>query len=389
VPQAAVRSETNETFVFVLKDGDEPERRRVALGPQHGGLRVVKDGLAADDWVVLDRAFAAQRGEAVAPFKVSLLHEGDAGKARQVRATLDLGYFRDHEPAAHPPTVLVKDNGLSVRLPLQHASAAEVVRLAAKLMSREQLKGRLTVTADDQTNTLFVEGPTDPVLELVKLVAGLEELGRRNPKPVVGLLYDDVNSVLVKSALRGFGGARSGDGPRLGVSVETVSPPLAEQLNLSAGVGLLVTEVVAGSPAAKVGVRVNDVLVKIDGAAVPADKADFVKLIASLKSDTPLDVVVVRRGQRQNLGPVRLADGPAPADKQRTQPGRTRRDEIKARIDALASDVDRMKERVAWSERMFKKGYLTEQQVEADRALLRKTEAALEKARQEVKTEAP
>src|SRR5262249_4438076 len=147
-----------------------------------------------------------------------LLDEADAGKARQVRATLDLDYFRDHGPAARPPTVHVKVNGLSVRLPLQHASAAVVVRLAAKLMSRQQLRGRLTVTSDEQTNTLFVEGPADLVLELVQLVAGLEELGRRNPKPVVGLLYDEVNSALVKSALRGFGGARSGGGPRLGVS---------------------------------------------------------------------------------------------------------------------------------------------------------------------------
>jgi beta-lactamase regulating signal transducer with metallopeptidase domain len=100
--------------------------------------------------------------------------------------------------------------------------------------------------------------------------------------------------------------------PRLGVTLEAVAPALADQLNLPRDNGLLVTEVMPGTPAAKIGLKVNDILLKIDGAAVPGDPEGFVKLIASLRSDAALDVVVLRKGQKLKLGPVRLdADDPA------------------------------------------------------------------------------
>jgi hypothetical protein len=91
-----------------------------------------------------------------------------------------------------------------------------------------------------------------------------------------------------------------------------------------------------------------------------------------------MDVVVMRKGKRQNLGSVRLADGPAPDGKVNVN-----------RIAALESDVAAMKERVAWSERMVKKGYMTAKQAEADRALLQKLELDLEKARKELKAMPP
>jgi hypothetical protein len=210
----------------------------------------------------------------------------------------------------------------------------------------------------------------------VKLVAGLEELGRRNAKPAARD-FDAWNDVLYDLRAR-YRDAFKSDGPRLGVTAEPLSAALVEQLNLPAGVGLLVTNVASGSPAAKVGLQANDVLVKIDGAQVPATVEDFVKLIASLKSDTPMDVIVMRKGRRQNLGSVRLAAGPAPSDKVNVN-----------RIAALEADVAAMKDRVAWSERMVKKGYLSAAQAEADRALLKKLQADLERARAELKGLSP
>jgi beta-lactamase regulating signal transducer with metallopeptidase domain len=100
--------------------------------------------------------------------------------------------------------------------------------------------------------------------------------------------------------------------PRLGVTVEPLSSAMADQLNLPKDLGMLVTDVIADTPAAKLGIKVNDVLLKIGGAQIPADVDDFQKLIASLKSDTPLGVVVLRKGQKQNLGNVKLASAAAP-----------------------------------------------------------------------------
>ena len=69
-----------------------------------------------------------------------------------------------------------------------------------------------------------------------------------------------------------------------------------------------------------------------------------------------------------------------PRDQAAKQP-----EDLKAQIAQAEADVARSKDRVAWSERMVKKGYLSEQRVEAERGLLRKAEMVLEKAQRELK----
>ena len=59
--------------------------------------------------------------------------------------------------------------------------------------------------------------------------------------------------------------------------------------------------------------------------------------------------------------------------------------EIRHWIAAAESDVEAWKDRVAWSERMLKKGYLTEKLVEAERAQLRQAESVLDIARRALK----
>ena len=53
------------------------------------------------------------------------------------------------------------------------------------------------------------------------------------------------------------------------------------------------------------------------------------------------------------------------------------------------SDVDAWKDRVAWSERMARKGFLSEQQLKADRLRLRLAEVTLDKARRELQSILP
>jgi beta-lactamase regulating signal transducer with metallopeptidase domain len=104
--------------------------------------------------------------------------------------------------------------------------------------------------------------------------------------------------------------------PRLGVSVEVVPAAMADQLNLPKDIGVLVTEVIADTPAARLGLKANDILIKIGGAMVPGNVDDFGELIAGLKGDTEFDIVVVRKGQQQKLGSLKLAtDIPAGSDK--------------------------------------------------------------------------
>jgi hypothetical protein len=52
--------------------------------------------------------------------------------------------------------------------------------------------------------------------------------------------------------------------------------------------------------------------------------------------------------------------------------------EVRRRVAAAEADVEAWKDRVAWSERMVRKGYLTEKHVEAERTQLKKAEAVLD-----------
>jgi hypothetical protein len=60
-------------------------------------------------------------------------------------------------------------------------------------------------------------------------------------------------------------------------------------------------------------------------------------------------------------------------------------EDLKNQIAQAESDLASSKDRVAWSERMARKGYVSDQQVEAERGQLRKAEMALDKARRELK----
>jgi beta-lactamase regulating signal transducer with metallopeptidase domain len=94
---------------------------------------------------------------------------------------------------------------------------------------------------------------------------------------------------------------------RLGVRIEAPSAILSEQLNLPKGQGLVVAEIFDNSVAKKVGIQVNDILLKINNEPVSSDAEKLVKTIADMKPDQPFDIVVLRRGKEQAIGGVKLA----------------------------------------------------------------------------------
>jgi hypothetical protein len=57
---------------------------------------------------------------------------------------------------------------------------------------------------------------------------------------------------------------------------------------------------------------------------------------------------------------------------------------LKERITLAEADVDQWKERLAWVTRMARKGFLTEQQLETDKAKLEVAEKILDRARREL-----
>src|SRR3989442_2716082 len=84
----------------------------------------------------------------------------------------------------------------------------------------------------------------------------------------------------------------------LGVGVDEASEALADQLGLDPGVGLVVTHVSADSPAAKAGLKKNDVLIDLEGQSL-VHPAQLRKLVQARKPGDKVKLVFYRGGKKQ------------------------------------------------------------------------------------------
>jgi tetratricopeptide (TPR) repeat protein len=107
--------------------------------------------------------------------------------------------------------------------------------------------------------------------------------------------------------------SRASGAARLGVGVEKPAAALADQLNLPKGQGLIITSLKADSPAAKAGLKVNDVLLKVGGSAVPGDPKAFDRALDKIKGGEAVSAVVLRKGKQETVSGIQLSAGPGEA----------------------------------------------------------------------------
>ncbi len=90
-------------------------------------------------------------------------------------------------------------------------------------------------------------------------------------------------------------------GPRLGISVEELTPQLATYFGVKVGKGVLVTEVSAGSAAAKAGIKAGDCIIRVD--STPIDSAEDIHRALSGKANESRDVAltIVRDRKEQTV----------------------------------------------------------------------------------------
>jgi hypothetical protein len=98
---------------------------------------------------------------------------------------------------------------------------------------------------------------------------------------------------------------------RLGIHVAGPVQALREHLDLPKGTGLVVTSVAKDSAAAKAGVKVNDIILEMNGKPVSDDIQDLQKIVEDIKANAPFDMVVLRKGKKEALKGVTLGDAPA------------------------------------------------------------------------------
>ncbi len=143
----------------------------------------------------------------------------------------------------------------------------------------------------------------------------------------------------------------------LGVMTQPVSKELADFFGVSGDEGALVSEVVAESPAAKLGLRAGDVITKIDGVSIdgPGELARAVRKIDEAKE---VNVEWVReRRVRSGKVAVEVREGGGPGSGMRGMRGFPRRfermmprefrnmkdEDVQAEVDALRNELEALR----------------------------------------------
>jgi len=169
-----------------------------------------------------------------------------------------------------------------------------ILRGQALLLQAAQL------LAEDPNNVERAEAIRRQAMELMQRALNDGRDGPGLPPQLFELAFPPVPGV------RGGGG-----NGRLGVRVERLAAGVAGDFNIPAGRGVLAAEVLPNTPAARAGVKANDVIVEFAGQPVTDDPSAFVGQVQRARAGAPLDVTVIRDGKREAVRGVVLpaADG--------------------------------------------------------------------------------
>jgi RND family efflux transporter MFP subunit len=86
LPDAAIGTDQTNKFVYVVGEDGSVARRDIRLGPLHEGMRVVREGIAAADWVIVRGLQRARPGGKVTPQRERLLVSGTPATQPIVKA---------------------------------------------------------------------------------------------------------------------------------------------------------------------------------------------------------------------------------------------------------------------------------------------------------------
>jgi RND family efflux transporter MFP subunit len=79
IPDTAIATDQSRKIVFVVKDDDTVEAKPVTLGPLDDGLRVIREGLKAEDRVIVDGIQRARVGAKVTPHMAAAKNDAKEG----------------------------------------------------------------------------------------------------------------------------------------------------------------------------------------------------------------------------------------------------------------------------------------------------------------------
>jgi beta-lactamase regulating signal transducer with metallopeptidase domain len=122
----------------------------------------------------------------------------------------------------------------------------------------------------------------------------LEEL--RKAAPTTGWLPGPTDKLQWGTAVTR---AEPGTKGRYGIRFHAPSGELRDYLGLPKDQGIVVSEVIPGTPAATAGLKAKDIILKLNDAAVPSNEDNAVKMFAGVKDGTSVDLTILRRGKEE------------------------------------------------------------------------------------------
>lgn len=140
----------------------------------------------------------------------------------------------------------------------------------------------------------------DMHIEGLEGMEGMHGLGDGKDKRIV------IRSQQGRNGMQGMQGMQSMGRGRLGVRIESLNPDLASALGAGSERGVLVLEVLGGTPAEKAGIKAGDIIVSVGREAV----SDADDLVSTLRDeDGAVSIGVVRRGVKRTIDAT-LEDAP-------------------------------------------------------------------------------
>ena len=296
MPQLPPGSPFEELFkeFFDRRGGDQQQRRGTSLG---SGFIVDGDGY------IITNNHVIQGAEDI----TVILRDDTQLKAKLIGSDsrVDVAVLKVEPPNKKPlPSVKFGDSDkvrvgdwvIAIGNPfgLGHSVTAGIISARGRALGNESLDDYL------QTDAAINKGNSGgPLFNAEGEVIGVNTAIFSPSGTNAGLAFSIPSNLVrqVADQLREFGRVKRG---WIGVSYQSVTDDIADSFNLDRARGVLVANVVADGPAAKAGLKRNDIIVNFAGQDVP-DLRRFPRIVANARVGSTVDVVVWRQGKEQSF----------------------------------------------------------------------------------------
>lgn len=169
--------------------------------------------------------------------------------------------------------------------------------------------GRNNLGIEDYENFIQTDAPINPgnsggaLINLRGQLIGINTAilgGNSGGNVGIGFAIPANMAINIMDQLINYGQVQRGS---LGIAVRTLTPALAQELNVNVTTGAVIAKVFANSHAAKAGLRIKDIITHVNQSVV-RNMGDVRNKIGNLRVGTRVELNIIRNGKRQRITTV-------------------------------------------------------------------------------------